>query len=213
MKKPKSKKKIEQVAKKEHEMEVEKPIDIVIEDAKKDVEAQIQEVESKIIDEKIVIKTISATEFAKNLQDLFEDDNKFDYALKEYLNITAYPNNPDGKLNVFKKLIHIYKNLKDEEDKQKFIEKLSEKIAESPPLVNSLMEIEFIKNKREGNFAHLSKLISKFAAKLAEIQINDLSCLSLLDSNEEVSQSYKNIRTKIEQYLVFATEIQYKLIK
>lgn len=70
-----------------------------------------------------------------------------------------------------------------------------------------MFEFEFLRNKREGIFANLSKLINKFLAHLTNHKINDLTDSNNILNAKELKDKCTSLRTKIRDYLSNYKEI------
>ena len=64
-----------------------------------------------------------------------------------------------------------------------------------------MFEFEFLRNKREGIFANLSKLINKFITFLNDSNIQDISKPSLILDVKENKEKVNSLQNKIYDYL------------
>jgi hypothetical protein len=147
--------------------------------------------------------------FVNNLFGLFGDDETFETAIKEYLGIPAFPKDCKEKIVVIKKITQIYKKIREDKEKAKsFLMKIAEKIGESYEDVNNLVELEFLKSRREGLFSNLSKLLGKFTAALVDSNLREIANITLILSNNDVCDKLKTLQTKIIGYLAMSNEIK-----
>ena len=70
-----------------------------------------------------------------------------------------------------------------------------------------MFDFEYLRNKREGSFANLSKLINKFANILMVNRMNDLRDESVLFQTAAIRDKYQHMQNKITDYLVTYREI------
>jgi hypothetical protein len=70
-----------------------------------------------------------------------------------------------------------------------------------------LFDFEYLRNKREGSFSNLSKLINKFANILMVNRMNDLRDESVLYQTPAIRDKYQHMQNKITDYLVTYREI------
>lgn len=70
-----------------------------------------------------------------------------------------------------------------------------------------MFEFEFLRNKREGIFANLSKLINKFIAFLTDNKIADISDPNIILNNKDYRDKCTSLQTKIRDYLTTYKDI------
>ena len=58
-----------------------------------------------------------------------------------------------------------------------------------------------MRNKREGTFANLSKLINKFVSNLVNNSVTDISEPSTLLVNPDIKDKYQSLLDKIHDYI------------
>jgi hypothetical protein len=68
-----------------------------------------------------------------------------------------------------------------------------------------LFEFEYLRNKREGTFANLSKLVNKFVAFLVETRISQLS-ENVMETGD-CKDKFSTLKGKISEYLITYREI------
>jgi hypothetical protein len=71
-----------------------------------------------------------------------------------------------------------------------------------------MFEFEYLRNKREGTFANLSKLINKFVISLKQNEISDISDPTIILGNVDLKDKYGSLLSKVNDYLVTYKEIQ-----
>jgi hypothetical protein len=137
------------------------------------------------------------------------NDEAFENIIKEFLNINDFPSEPKDKVCLLKKFISIYKKIKDDKVKlTNFLRKISDKLNEPFEEIRVLFEFEYLRNKREGTFANLSKLINKFVVYLGEIKIMNVTPATLLEnSSPDCRDKFSNLKQKINEYLQTYTSI------
>jgi hypothetical protein len=145
--------------------------------------------------------------FIKNITFLLTDDDLFDAAMKEYINVNDFPTDNRDKLNFLKKIIPIYKKIRENDKIDLFISKVSDKLIERKEDVGRILEIMYIKEKRERLITNINKQHSKFILFYYE-RIIDYSDLSRLMTIKEFAEKFKPIQDKIDQFLRYTSEIK-----
>ncbi len=144
--------------------------------------------------------------FVKNITFLLTDDDLFDAAIKEYMNINEYPTDIKDKFNFVKKIIPIYKKLRDDDKIDTFIIKMSDKLSEKRDDVKKIFEIMYNRERRERLTATINKLLSKFVTSFE--RITDYSDMSRLFGLRDFSDKFKPIQEKIDMFMKITGDIK-----
>jgi hypothetical protein len=146
--------------------------------------------------------------FVKNFSLLVIDDNLLDGALKEYLNMNEFPVYLNDKISFIKKIILIYKKIRENDKIDIFLNKIGEKIKEKKEDMWRILELMFNKGKRERLIGTINKLNSKFVTCLVDKNLTDVTYLSKTLSDREVFEKLKAVQEKIDQFLKYTKEIK-----
>jgi hypothetical protein len=144
--------------------------------------------------------------FVKNITYLLCNNEFFESAIKEFVSVADFPSENKDKTTFLKKLIPIYKRIRDTDKIDSFLLKIAYKLNERKEDLQIVLEILYNKNKRERLLLIIYKLISKLTSALAEKGCNYI--IDLNNIRKYFYDKYKPLEEKIDKYCEYNHQIR-----